>query len=106
MTGPTVPWWKIRCLTCVVSDRRNFNDLLCYFDPRRSPIASSSTGNSRLWGALPERLAKTSLGTASTNPNIPVSQIDNSKAQRFEGVASQSVTLGTVGTFGWDTVEP
>jgi hypothetical protein len=51
-------------------------------------------------------LAKTSLGTASTNPNIPVSQIDNSKAQRFEGVASQSVTLGTVGTFGWDTVEP
>jgi hypothetical protein len=50
------------------------------------------------------RLAKTSLGTASTNPNIPVSQIDNSKAQRFEGVASQSVTFGTVGTTGWDKI--
>ncbi len=45
-----------------------------------------------------------SLGTASTNPNIPVSQIDNSKAQRFEGVASQSVTFGTVGTTGWDKI--
>src|SRR6266404_8148865 len=44
-----------------------------------------------------------SLGTASTNPNIPVSQLDNRKAQRFEGVASQSVTSGTVGTLGVGT---
>jgi hypothetical protein len=33
-----------------------------------------------------------------------VSQIDNSKAQRFEDVASQSVTSGTVGTSGWDKI--
>ena len=42
--------------------------------------------------------------TASTNRNIPVSQIDNSKAQPFEDVASQSVTSGTVGTSGWDKI--
>ena len=33
-----------------------------------------------------------------------MSQIDNSKAQRFEGVASQPVTSGTVGTSGWDKI--
>src|ERR1700694_450686 len=49
-------------------------------------------------------MAKTSLGTASTKPSTPVSPIINSKAQRFEGVASQSVTSGTVGTSGWDKI--
>ena len=44
------------------------------------------------------------FGTTSRNPNFPVSQIDNSKAQRFEGVANQSVTSGTVGTSGWDKI--
>jgi hypothetical protein len=44
------------------------------------------------------------LGTTSRNPNFPVSQIDNSKAQRFEGVANRSVTSGTVGTSGWDKI--
>jgi len=43
-------------------------------------------------------------GTAPLDANVPVSQIDNSKAQRFEGVASQSVTSGTVGTSGWDKI--
>ena len=33
--------------------------------------------------ALKWALAKTTLGTASTNPNCPVSQIDNSKGVTF-----------------------
>jgi len=33
-----------------------------------------------------------------------VSQIDNSKTQRFEGVARWAVTSGTVGTSGWDKI--
>jgi len=32
--------------------------------------------------------AVTEFGTARSDANVPVSQIDNSKAQQFEGVAS------------------
>ena len=31
-----------------------------------------------------------------------MSQIDSDNTQQIEGVASQPVTSGTVGTFGWD----
>jgi hypothetical protein len=73
-------------------------------DPGTEIFDATLDGQQAVTGEIDDALAKTSLGTASTNPNIPVSQIDNSKAQRFEGVASQSVTFGTVGTTGWDKI--
>ena len=46
--------------------------------------------------------AVTEFGTARSDANVPVSQIDNSKAQQFEGVASVSGSSGSVGTLGSD----
>ena len=44
----------------------------------KQPTRASGPGRALKWA-----LAKTTLGTASTNPNCPVSQIDNSKGVTF-----------------------
>src|SRR6266852_1975986 len=60
-------------------------------EPRRWPNLLSRRNE---WPSTHDRC----LGQLGHMPTVPVSQIDNSKAQRLEGVATRRVTSGTVGT--------